>query len=252
LPKAAGKQLMWRKKVMFNFIYEFLARVGYTHPIHPTEVHMPIGLVVGALIFACIAAIFKRRTLEPTARYCIILAFIWLFPTMLFGYMDWQHYYSGAWLFPIMVKLTLAVILAALLLIAIFIGQKKGADSKAALAVYSLCFLVVVAIGYYGGELTYGSKTTATPAEYTTGEKIFTANCSACHPKGANAIMPNLPLVGSSRLADFDTFLAFVRDPKLPHGKSGPMPAIIPSKLSDKQLNELYDYIVKELAKGAK
>jgi hypothetical protein len=53
-------------------------------------------------------------------------------------------------------------------------------------------------------------------------------------------------------LADFDTFLAFVRDPKLPHGKSGPMPPIIPSKLKDKQLKELYDYIVKELAKGAK
>jgi mono/diheme cytochrome c family protein len=112
--------------------------------------------------------------------------------------------------------------------------------------------LLVVTLGYYGGELTYGSKATATPAEYTTGEKIFTATCSACHPKGANAIMPNLPLVGSPKLADFDTFLAFVRDPKLPHGKSGPMPPIIPSKLKDKQLKELYDYIVKELAKGAK
>ncbi len=237
---------------MFDFVYEFLARLGYTHPIHPTEVHMPIGLVVGALVFAYVAAIFKRRKLEPTVRYCIILAFIWIFPTMLFGYMDWQHFYSGAWLFPIKVKLTLATILATLLLIAIFIGHKKGADSKAALTVYSLCFLVVVVLGYYGGELTYGSKTTATPTEFTTGEKIFTATCSACHPKGGNAIMPNLPLVGSPKLVGFDTFLAFVRDPKLPNGKSGPMPPIIPSKLSDKQLNDLYDYIVKDLAKGAK
>jgi uncharacterized membrane protein len=237
---------------MFNFVYEFLARIGYTHPIHPTEVHMPIGLLVGALVFAYVAAILKHRKLEQTARYCIILAFIWIFPTMLFGYMDWQHFYSGVWLFPIKVKLTLAAILTALLLIAIFIGHKKGADSKAGLTVYSLCFLVVVALGYYGGELTYGSKITATPVEYTTGEKIFTANCSACHPKGGNAIMPNLPLVGSSKLAGFDTFLAFVRNPKLPDGKSGPMPPVLPSKLSDKQLNELYDYIINELAKGAK
>ena len=111
---------------MFDFVYEFLARLGYTHPIHPTEVHMPIGLVVGALVFAYVAAIFKRRKLEPAARYCIILAFIWIFPTMLFGYMDWQHFYSGAWLFPIKVKLTLATILPTLLLIAIFHGHEGG------------------------------------------------------------------------------------------------------------------------------
>jgi mono/diheme cytochrome c family protein len=111
---------------------------------------------------------------------------------------------------------------------------------------------VVVVLGYYGGELTYGSKTTPAPVEYSTGEKIFTANCSVCHPKGENAIIPNLPLVGSPNLSSFDTFLAFVRDPKLPNGKSGPMPPIIPSKLSDKQLNELYGYIINELAKGAK
>jgi uncharacterized membrane protein len=237
---------------MFNSVYEFLARLGYTHPIHPTEVHMPIGLVVGALIFAYVAVIFNRRQLENTVRYCIILAFIWLFPTMLFGYMDWQHFYLGAWLFPIKVKITLAFTLTVLLLIAILIGRKKGAGSKEALAIYTLCFLVVVVLGYYGGELTYGSKTTPASVEYSTGEKIFTANCSVCHPKGENAIIPNLPLVGSPNLSSFDTFLAFVRDPKLPNGKSGPMPPIIPSKLSDKQLNELYGYIINELAKGAK
>ena len=237
---------------MFNSVYEFLARLGYTHPIHPTEVHMPIGLTVGALVFAYVAVIFKRPKLERAAWYCTILAFIWIFPTMLFGYMDWQHFYAGAWLFPIKVKLTVAVILAALLLIAIFIGHKKGADSKAALTVYSLCLLAVVVLGYYGGDLTYGGKPTATPVEYTAGEQIFTANCSACHPKGGNAIMPNLPLVGSSKLASVDALLAFVRDPKLPDGKPGPMPPIDPSKVSDNQLKALYDYIVNELVPGTK
>ena len=235
---------------MFNFVYDLLAKIGYTHPIHTTEVHMPIGLLVGALIFAYTAAIFKNRKLEQTVRYCVILAFIWIFPTILFGYMDWQHYYAGAWLFPIKVKLTLACTLTVLLVIAIYTAHKKGADSKMALGVYTLCFLVVVALGYYGGELTYGSKAPPTSAEYTTGEKIFVATCSACHPKGANAIIPNMPIVGSPKLVDFATFLAFVRDPKLPHGKTGPMPPIIPSKLSDQQLNALYEYIVKELAQG--
>jgi uncharacterized membrane protein len=237
---------------MFNSVYEFLARLGYTHPIHPTEVHMPIGLVVGALIFAYVAVIFNRRQLENTVRYCIILAFIWLFPTILFGYMDWQHFYLGAWLFPIKVKITLAFILAVLLLIAILIGRKKGAGSIPALVLYTLCFMVVVVLGYFGGQLTYGTRAASTPAEFKTGEKLFKANCSACHPTGKNAIIPNLPIVGSDKLASFDTFLAFVRNPKLPNGKSGPMPPIIPSKLSDKQLNELYGYIINELAKGAK
>ena len=73
---------------MFNFVYKFLAGLGYTHPIHPTEVHMPIGLVVGAFIFAWIALLFRRPRLTQTARYCVTLAFIWVFPTMLFGIMD--------------------------------------------------------------------------------------------------------------------------------------------------------------------
>jgi uncharacterized membrane protein len=237
---------------MFNFVYEFLARIGYTHPIHPTEVHMPIGLLVGAVVFAYVAVIFKKSNLEQTVRHCVVLAFIWVFPTMLFGYMDWQHFYSGAWLFPIKVKITLAVILVVILLVAMAIGHKKGATSKAALTLYTLCFLVVVVLGYYGGSLTYGEKTTATAMEYGSGEKLFTANCSACHPKGGNAIMPNLPLVGSAKLSSFETFSAFVHNPLLAGGKSGPMPPFLMSKLPDKELHELYNYITHELAKASK
>ena len=57
---------------MFNFVYEFLARLGYTHPIHPTEVHMPIGLLVGALIFAYFAMerFLYRLSKSPYADDC--------------------------------------------------------------------------------------------------------------------------------------------------------------------------------------
>lgn len=234
---------------MFDPIYEFLAKLGYTHPIHPTEVHMPIGLVVASLIFIYVAVIFRRHNLEQTVRHCIILAFIWIFPTMLFGYMDWQHFYAGAWLFPIKVKLATATVLTVLLLLAVIVAHQRGPASKLAITLYTLSFLAVVVLGYFGGQLVYGIKGSSASATYSTGQKIFATNCSACHPKGANVIMPNLPLKGSSRLARLETFLAFVRDPKLPDGKAGPMPAFSPSKISDSEMNELYEFIIHELVK---
>ena len=234
---------------MFDPIYEFLAKLGYSHPIHPTEVHMPIGLVVASLVFIYIAVIFRRHNLEQTVRHCIILAFIWIFPTMLFGYMDWLHFYGGAWVFPIKVKLATAAVLAVLLLLAVIVAHKKGPASKIAVTIYTLCFLAVVVLGYFGGQLVYGGKASTASAQSAAGRKIFTANCSACHPNGANVIMPNLPLKGSSKLDRFETFIAFVRDPKLPDGKTGPMPSFPPPKISDSQAIELYEYIVHELVK---
>ena len=38
----------------------------------------------------------------------MILAFLGLFPTVLAGYVDWQHFYGGTWLFPIKMKMLLA------------------------------------------------------------------------------------------------------------------------------------------------
>jgi len=81
----------------FNSFYDFLQSLGYPHPIHPTEVHMPIGLVVGgAFLFSWLAFYFHRPNLARAARYCAIVAFIWTFPTMFLGFMDWQHFYGGA------------------------------------------------------------------------------------------------------------------------------------------------------------
>ena len=234
---------------MFDPVYEFLGKLGYTHPIHPTEVHMPIGLVVASLVFIYTAMIFRRHNLEQTVRHCILLAFIWIFPTMLFGYMDWQHFYAGAWLFPIKVKLATAVVLTVLLLLAVIVARQRGPASKLAVALYTLCFLAVVVLGYFGGQLVYGFKASSSSITDSTGRKIFTTNCSACHPKGANVIMPNLPLKGSSKLANSETLLAFVRDPKLPDGKAGPMPAFPASRISDGEAGELYKYIVHELVK---
>ena len=115
-----------------------------------------IGLVVASLVFIYIAVIFRRHNLEQTVRHCIILAFIWIFPTMLFGYMDWQHFYRGEanpWIFA---KIILGVLLTALFGYGFYLGKRSLHDQPRFRAVAVGCFLVAVAIGFCGGELQYG------------------------------------------------------------------------------------------------
>ena len=80
---------------MIDSFYALLARIGFTDPPHALLTHMPIGLITGALLFFLVAVIFRRRVLAPTARHASILAFIFLFPTILFGVLDWLHYFRG-------------------------------------------------------------------------------------------------------------------------------------------------------------
>jgi uncharacterized membrane protein len=231
---------------VLDSFYHFLGGLGYHHPIHPTGVHVTIGLVIGALVFAVVALVFRRERLRLTPRHCIILAFIWIFPTMLFGIMDWQHFYGGSLLLPIKVKLTVAPILLVLLFAAILLGRKYGATSGKVLPVYFLCFFCVVALGYFGGQLIYGGKAVPSPEAYKAGEKIFATNCSSCHPHGGNVIDPARPVLKSPKLEDLNGFLAWIRHP------TAPMPPFPDSKIPDAQAKELYDYIMHVLEQPKK
>ena len=226
---------------MLDFVYELLARIGYTHPIHPTEVHMPIGLVVSAFVFAVVGFLFRRKKLVLTPRHCVILAFIWIFPTMILGIMDWQHFYEGAWILPIKVKLTIAPILATLLGLSIFLGRMYGATSLKVLPVYFLCLCGVTALGYFGGQLTYAGRTIRGPEKYKAGEQIFAASCTTCHPSGGNTIDPGKPILHSPLLQSQDVFNMWLRHP------AQPMPAFPSSKISDDEAKDLYQYILNVL-----
>lgn len=226
-----------------NSFYGFLNSLGYSHPVHPALVHMPIGLAIGAFIFAWSAFLFKKKALAQAARYCSILSFLFLFPAMLFGFMDWQHFFHGAWLFPIDMKLILAGILLVLQVIGLFLGSKGRHGAKSLLAIYTLCFFMVVGLGYFGAQLVYADKEQATPETYKAGERIFLANCSSCHLHGGNVIKPTVPITGSPKLKDLKTFVGLIRHP-VP-----PMPVFSPSKLSDQQADELYQYITNVLEK---
>ena len=169
---------------MFDFIYEILTKFGYTHPLHPTITHLPIGMTMGAIIFLLGAFIFRKSSLDQTARHSVILALIGAVPTALLGIMDWQHFYAGSLLFPIKMKLALAGILIFFLILAVIFGFFGKSFSKILVSLYLLSLICVIGLGYFGGELVYGTRAPATgisegPA--ADGAMVFSQNCSACH-----------------------------------------------------------------------
>jgi uncharacterized membrane protein len=169
---------------MIEFIYQTLAKFGYTHPLHPTLTHLPIGMVMGAFLFALAALVFRRSSLAQTARHCVILGLLAAIPTTLLGIMDWQHFYGGTMLLPFKMKLILAVLLVSFLLLAAVIGFFGERFQKMVFALYVMCLITTVGLGYFGGEIVYGTK----PPEgvqlgglAAKGSIVFQKNCSACH-----------------------------------------------------------------------
>jgi mono/diheme cytochrome c family protein len=81
------------------------------------------------------------------------------------------------------------------------------------------------------------------PVPGSAGARIFADSCAGCHPDGGNVIVPDLPLKGSRVLANFRTFIAFLRHPKMPDGSQGAMPSFPRSQISDRQARRLYHYI---------
>jgi uncharacterized membrane protein len=169
---------------MFEFIYDILAKIGYTHPLHPTITHVPIGLVIAAFVFVLVAWFFQRTFLFQTARHCIILALISVLPAAALGYMDWQHNFGGALVLPIKMKLILAGLLFIFLFAASLFGTRAQTNVKGLIGVYALCLLIVIALGYFGGELVYGKKIPIAKIEgglAKEGAAIFNKNCIQCH-----------------------------------------------------------------------
>jgi uncharacterized membrane protein len=231
--------------------YDFLDRIGYMHPIHPAMVHMPIGLVVGAVAFIGMSAFARFRHFRASAHHALVLALVFWFPTVVFGIMDWQRYLGGAWLFAIKVKMALAAVLLILLVAGIILGIRK-ASLHVLVPIYGLSFAVVVVLGYFGGQLVYAGLAPGGPAIYSAGQKVFDNNCTGCHAHGGNVIDPNLPLALAPQLTRFEDFARFIRDPRMPDGTVGAMPAFPSEKISDAQARQLYDYIVHVIVKPAR
>ncbi|MFH0725394.1 MAG: DUF2231 domain-containing protein [Pseudomonadota bacterium] len=172
-------------------IYQAFAAIGYSHPLHPTVIHLPIGLILGATLFGVIAVVFRRTSFATTAKHCMALAFLALFPAVFLGYGDWRHFYGGAFLFAIKMKLFLAGLLTLVLLLLLLRSRKADDIPLNQLPLYFLCAIIIVGIGYFGGELVYGKKAVAGVAgnripgfdmkSVRKGEVLFSQRCAFCH-----------------------------------------------------------------------
>lgn len=182
---------------MFESLYRTLEGIGYTHPLHPPAVHLPVGLILGAFLFLLFAQIIRRPALARTARHCLVLALFSLIPAILLGLMDWQNRFGGTLQFPIIMKLILAGVLLVLLCVSIIIGRQTQVRSLKQIGVYALCAVIVTGIGYFGGELVYGKKKVKKNGEVgliNEGSTVFRLKCSACHfsDRTDNKIGPGL------------------------------------------------------------
>ena len=70
------------------------------------------------------------------------------------------------------------------------------------------------------------------------GRETFAMNCSPCHPQGGNLIKPEKTIKGSKKLTNPKALLEWIRK------SVASMPVFPAARISDKQAEELYLYIV--------
>jgi uncharacterized membrane protein len=237
---------------MVDALYRLLNAVGFTDPLHALIVHMPMGLIIGAFLMILVALLFRRKSLLVTARHVSILAFIFVFPTILFGVFDWLHFFKGAMIAPIRFKMVFAAAVLVILGAGIVAGGGLKVRNAAVATLSALAFVCVVGLGYFGGGLVYGgwaarippaAKAAAPSPAAKAGEAVFTANCASCHPGGGNVVEKKLPLKTSKKLETREAFTAFIRNPKMPDGTQGGMPPFPVGDLSEAQAGDLYAYV---------
>lgn len=171
---------------MGSFIYDFLKSIGYHHPVHPPFTHVPIGLIIAGLIFILLGWTLKNPGFKQTAKHMTVLAFVSAIPTIFLGYFDWQSFYAGAYILPIVLKMILGGLLLVVMGLLVFTSFRHEDKIVRRVQLHFFSFLLVSAIGYYGGELVYGKKA-AVPsdvnatASVTAGSKLFQENCAICH-----------------------------------------------------------------------
>ena len=141
---------------MIDFVYQTLSKLGYSHPLDPAMTHIPMGMIIGGCLFAVGSVAMKKDDLAIAAHYSYMLALIFVLPTIVLGYMDWQYKFDAEWNGLILTKIILASMLTIMLVITFFYGKNGKVDVKKKLILYGICFAIAMGLGFVGGELQYG------------------------------------------------------------------------------------------------
>jgi len=129
-------------------------------------------------------------------------------------------------------------------------ARKQKTIAVSTFAIYCFCLLNVAIFGHFVGLSVFGATTprkAETAKENQIGFENFNKYCSVCHPNGGNKYKAHLPLVNAPQLANFDTFRAYIRNPKARDGSSTIMMAFPAKILSEQESREIYRYIVEIL-----
>lgn len=140
---------------MVESLYSFLAAVGFTHPLHPMLTHIPMGMIIGMVVFSLLGLLWKNDDLAQTAFHCSVLALLAIGPVIAAGILDWMHLQQGEWNKFIVIKMILGALLTILLIISVTL-KNKGASPSKMLLLYLLCLACAGGLGYSGGTLVYG------------------------------------------------------------------------------------------------
>lgn len=140
---------------MIENLYSFLSTVGFSHPLHPMLTHVPMGMIIGMVVFSLLATVLRNDGFGQTAFHCSVLALLGILPVIIAGLLDWQHFLEGELNGYIVVKMVLGVVLTALLAVSVVL-KRKGAPASRMLLLYLLCLACAAGLGYSGGELVYG------------------------------------------------------------------------------------------------
>lgn len=140
---------------MIENLYSTLEAVGFHHPLHPVFTHGPMGMVIGMLLFGLLSLKWQHKHFDLAAYYCSVVALISIFPTALFGVLDWLNFLEGEWMTLIIIKLILTVVLFTLVTASVIL-RNKGASQLKLVVFYVLCMACAGGLGYSGGDLVFG------------------------------------------------------------------------------------------------
>lgn len=140
---------------MVENLYLFLAKIGFSHPLHPMLTHIPMGMIIGMVVFSFLGLIWKNKNFDQTAYYCSAFALLAILPVIGAGVLDWLQFQQGELNTYIIVKMILGVILTILLIFSVIMKKKDATPSKM-LLIYVLCLACAGGLGFSGGQLVYG------------------------------------------------------------------------------------------------